>query len=228
MNHNALVLPVLLIEDDLELGAELQRAFHTLGMACVWVRRIREARNQLPRKDDHRYCCVVLDLGLPDGEGMALLRAWRQDGQYVPVIILSARDALDSRVSGLDAGADDYVVKPVMPVELVSRIRAVVRRHAGQGKAVWAVGALEIDPSRHEVRMNAQEVSLSPKEYVLVSELARHAGSVVTKQRLARSIDALGEQVDFNALEVHIHNLRRKLGAATIRTIRGVGYRLES
>jgi two-component system, OmpR family, response regulator QseB len=223
-SKSALLHPVLLVEDDLDLGAELQRALQSHGIRCVWVRRMQDADDHLRGDVDQELSCVVLDLGLPDGDGIELLRRWRRAGQSIPVIVLSARDAVSVRIDGLDSGADDYVVKPVMPQELVSRIRAVVRRRAGQDQSIWVMGALRINPGSQEVWLDATSIAVSPKEFALLCELARHAGSVVTKHKLARVIDPLGDLPDFNALEVHIHNLRRKVGSETIRTVRGVGY----
>jgi two-component system response regulator BasR len=223
-SKHALLHPVLLVEDDLDLGAGLQKALQGHGVRCVWVRRLSDAEHQLKADPDAEPCCVILDLGLPDGDGMSLLHRWRETGQSIPVIVLSAREAVDARVAGLDGGADDYVVKPVTTVELISRIRAVIRRRAGHDRSVWTIGELTIDVGRREVHLNTLPVPLSPKEFALLCELARNADKVVVKHRLARVIDPLGELPDFNALEVHVHNLRKKLGGELIRTVRGVGY----
>jgi two-component system, OmpR family, response regulator QseB len=216
---------LLLVEDDLELGAELQRALAARGFTSEWLRQARDARARVSQQDESQFSCVVLDLGLPDGQGLDVLRDWRERGIMLPVIVLTARDDLTSRVAGLDGGADDYVIKPVQPEELASRIRAVTRRASGQSAAIWSVGRLQIDTRAHEVRADGVLISLSPKEFIVVVELARHAGSVVPKHRIARAVEPF-EPLEFNALEVHIHNLRRKLGADTIRTVRGVGYRI--
>ncbi|NKI93848.1 response regulator [Rhizobacter sp. SG703] len=221
---------LLLVEDDLELGAELQRALAGHGLTSEWVRSVKHAQTLTtpqPGADDALpFACVLLDLGLPDGEGLQLLQRWRRNGLKLPVIVLTARDALDARVASLDAGADDYVIKPAAPQELASRIRAVTRRSGGHASAVWTVGALQIDSLRREVRLDGVLTALSPKEFQIVAELARHAGEVVSKHRLARAITPLNEPMEFGALEWHIHNLRRKLGDGCIRTVRGVGYSL--
>jgi len=211
---------LLLVEDDLELGGELQRALAGHGLTSEWVRGVASARALTADTDTLPYACVLLDLGLPDGQGLDLLRAWRRDHLAVPVIVLTARDDLASRVAGLDAGADDYVIKPAAPIEIASRVRAVTRRAAGQASAVWTVGPLQVDTRKREVRADG----LSPKEFQIVEELARHAGEVVAKHRLSRAVSPLGEPLEFSALEWHIHNLRRKLGDDCIRTVRGVGY----
>lgn len=217
---------LLLIEDDLDLGADLQRALGNHGFTSEWVRSLKDARARLDPSLDPLHACAVLDLGMPDGRGLDLLREWRTAGQSLPVIVLTARDALASRVVCLDAGADDYVVKPVAAEELASRIRAVTRRAAGHASAVWSVGRLQIDLSRHEVRSAGSAVPLSPREFRIVAELARHAGTVVPKHRVARAVAPLGDPMEFSALEWHVHNLRRKLGGDSIHTVRGVGYRL--
>lgn len=215
---------ILLVEDDLELGAEVQRALVGRGFTSEWVRQVKDADAFIQERSDIPYTCVLLDLGLPDGQGLDLLRRWRQRGLTMPVIVLTARDAVESRVSGLDSGADDYVIKPVTMEELVSRVRAVSRRAAGQAAEVWTVGRLQIDPGKREVRADGLPIALSPKEFLIVFELARQAGKVVPKHRLALAVAPLGQAMEFSALEFHIHNLRRKLGADCVRTVRGVGY----
>jgi DNA-binding response OmpR family regulator len=216
---------LLLVEDDLELGAELQRALSRHGLTSEWVRSARAARALSEHHDDGAaFACALLDLGLPDGSGVDLLHFWRGRGIALPVIVLTARDALESRVAALDAGADDYVIKPCAPIEIASRVRAVVRRSAGQSSQVWSVGVLRIDTGRREVRVDGLAAALSPKEYQLVVELARLPGETVSKHRLARAGAPLAEPLEFSALEWHIHNLRRKIGTQLIRTVRGVGY----
>ncbi|MGN6831273.1 response regulator [Paucibacter sp. M5-1] len=216
---------ILLVEDDLDLGADLQKALKAHGLSSEWVRTLAQARALCgPADESMPYVCAVLDLGLPDGEGLTLLREWRRAALALPVILLTARDALEARVAGLDAGADDYVIKPVQAAELASRVRAVTRRAAGQASSIWTLGSISIDMGRREVRTDEELVSLSPREFAIVAELARHGGGVVTKHRLVRAVAPLGEALEFSALEWHIHNLRRKLGEDCIRTVRGVGY----
>jgi len=217
---------LLLIEDDLDLGADLQRALAGHGLTSEWVRGVRAARALTDERDTLPYACVLLDLGLSDGDGLSLLRAWRREGFALPVIVLTARDDVASRVDGLDAGADDYVTKPAAPEEVASRVRAVTRRAAGQASAVWSVGRLHVDTRRREVRADGFVVPLSPKEFLIVAEIARHPGEAVAKHRLTRALAPLGEPLELSALEWHIHNLRRKLGDDCIRTVRGVGYGL--
>lgn len=214
---------VLLIEDDLDLGQALQQAMKAEGISSEWLRRAVDAP-QLP--DEASVACVLLDLTLPDGTGFELLRRWRREGASVPIIIITARSALPDRLRGLDDGADDFLVKPFATAELASRIRAVVRRYALQASNVWTWGELEIEPRRHVVRLDGLPVELSQREFRLLLELWREGGAVVPKQALAQRLNPLLEAVDFSSLEVHVFNLRRKIGAHRIRTVRGVGYRL--
>lgn len=216
---------VLLVEDDLELGTEMLNALNARGFTNEWVRSSRSA-TELVDGADSVFACAVLDLGLPDGDGLQVLKEWRRKGAKLPVIVLTARDALESRVNALDTGADDYLIKPVDPEELASRIRAVARRLGGHTTAIWSLGRLQIDLNTREVRQDGRIVDLSKMEFGVVAELSRHAGQVVTKNKLARALAPLSEAIEFNALEVHIHNVRKKLGIDSILTIRGVGYRI--
>ncbi|WP_148716019.1 response regulator [Chitinolyticbacter meiyuanensis] len=218
---------LLLIEDDLELGAALQHALVARGFSSEWLRHAADAIRWLDNAKASAACiCAVLDLGLPDGDGLAVLATWRRRRLTLPVIVLTARDAVADRVAGLDAGADDYVVKPVAPEELVARILAVTRRASGQTSGRWTVGALQIDPGRREVWRDGEPVALSRREFDIVAELARQPGHVVPKHRLASALVPLGDPLDFNAIEFHVHRLRRKLGEDCIQTVRGVGYRM--
>jgi two-component system, OmpR family, response regulator QseB len=168
--------------------------------------------------------CVLLDLTLPDGHGFDLLTRWRRAGVVVPIIVITARSAVEDRLTGLDGGADDFVVKPFATAELISRIRAVLRRVARQASEVWTLGDLVIEPRKHTALLNGVVLDLSPREFQLLLALAREPGAVVVKSVLAQKLDPLGEPVDFGAIEVHVSNLRRKIGAERIRTVRGVGY----
>ncbi len=212
---------ILLIEDDLDLGRALQAALKVEGLTSEWLRRAADA----PRLVDASIVdCVLLDLTLPDGHGFDLLSRWRRDGVVVPIIVITARSAVEDRLMGLDGGADDFVVKPFATAELISRIRAVLRRAARQSSEVWAVGDLVIEPRRHTAQLSGVVLDLSPREFQLLLELAREPGAVVVKSVLAQKLDPLGDPVDFGAIEVHVSNLRRKIGAERIRTVRGVGY----
>lgn len=214
---------LLIIEDDLDLGRALQGALKADGISSLWLRRAADVPAGF---DEPATDCVLLDLSLPDGSGLELLKGWRAAGLKVPVIVITARGALEDRLAGLDGGADDYIVKPFATAELVARIRAVLRRYAQQASDVWAIGALQIEPRRHQARLDGELLELSQREFVLLMELGREAGAVVPKGTLAQRLEPLGEPVDFGAIEVHIWNLRRKIGAQRIRTVRGVGYML--
>jgi two-component system, OmpR family, response regulator QseB len=212
---------ILLIEDDLDLGRALQAALKVEGLTSEWLRRAADA----PRLVDAKVVdCVLLDLTLPDGHGFDLLTRWRRAGVVVPIIVITARSAVEDRLTGLDGGADDFVVKPFATAELISRIRAVLRRVARQASEVWTLGDLVIEPRKHTALLNGVVLDLSPREFQLLLALAREPGAVVVKSVLAQKLDPLGEPVDFGAIEVHVSNLRRKIGAERIRTVRGVGY----
>lgn len=214
---------ILIIEDDLDLGCALQRALKADGLSSEWIRRVGDA----PRTfDGLSFDCVLLDLTLPDGAGMDLLARWRAAGVTLPIIVITAKAMLEDRLAGLDGGADDFVVKPFATAELVSRIRAVLRRSARQATEVWTIGPIEIEPRRHLARLNGIKLELSPREFQLMLELAREPGAVVAKGELSQRLEPLGDPVDFGAVEVHICNLRRKIGVERIQTVRGIGYLL--
>jgi DNA-binding response OmpR family regulator len=218
---------ILMIEDDLDLGHALLQALKSEGITAEWFRRAAQAPGSL---NSLAVDCVLLDLSLPDGAGLDLLSRWRQPEGVppIPVIIITARSALEDRLIGLNSGADDFLVKPFETAELVSRIHAVVRRSARQAGAVWTFGELQIEPKRHEARLGGDPLDLSPREFRLLLELCRNAGAVVSKGTLSRRLEPLGDAVEFGAIEVHVSNLRRKIGAHRIRTVRGVGYLLVS
>lgn len=215
---------ILLIEDDLDLGRALQSALKVEGLTSEWLRRTVDAPATV---DATTIDCVLLDLTLPDGSGFDLLARWRARGEQVPIIVITARSAVEDRLAGLDGGADDFVVKPFATAELLSRIRAVLRRSARQASERWVLGELVIEPRRHAVQRNGTVLDVSPREFQLLLELAREPGVVVSKSLLSQRLDPLGEPVDFGAIEVHVSNLRRKIGAELIRTVRGVGYLLQ-
>jgi two-component system, OmpR family, response regulator QseB len=215
---------ILIIEDDLDLGRSLQQCLRTEGLSSEWLRSAEDARKFIKQ---YVYDCVLLDLSLPDGSGLDLLRRWRETGLMVPVIVVTARLALEDRLAGLDGGADDFVLKPFIPIELVSRIRAVVRRYAQQANSEWIFGDIRIDTRQHLVFVAGRQIELSPREFRILLELVRASGAVVSKDVIAQRLQPLGDPVDFGAIEVHVHNLRRKVGVDAIRTVRGVGYRLE-
>jgi two-component system response regulator QseB len=167
---------------------------------------------------------MLLDLGLPRRDGLAVLRDLRAKGRDLPVVVITARDAVADRIAGLDAGADDYLVKPFDLDELAARVRAVTRRRAGRSRALLRVGELEIDSAARQVRWKGRDVALSAREFALLEALADRAGSYLTRAQLEERLYGWGEEIGSNAVEVHIHALRRKLDAALIRNVRGMGY----
>ncbi len=215
---------IFLLEDDLQLGNALQTALSQAGFTTIWVRRVQEAKQQL---SVDLFDMILLDIGLPDGSGLDVLVALREAKSNVPVIMLSAKDAIEDRINGLDLGADDYLPKPFSIRELVSRIHAINRRSGGFKEETWTIGELTITPKKREVFLNGQAIDLSMKEYSLLIELARNAGQFVTRPKLEATLFQNAAEIESNILEVHIHNLRRKLGADRIRTLRGIGYLLE-
>jgi two-component system response regulator QseB len=214
---------LLLVEDDAMIGAAAQQGLRQEGHSVDWVRDGREAEAALAGTP---YDLVLLDLGLPRRDGLAVLRGWRAKRIETPVVVITARDAVADRVAGLDAGADDYLVKPFDFDELSARIRAVARRRAGRGSAVIRVGEMEIDTAARRVTLKGQEVSLSAREYALLEALADRPGAYLTRAQLEERLYGWDEEIASNAVEVHIHGLRRKLGAEAIRNVRGLGYTL--
>lgn len=215
---------LLLIEDDLDLGRALQQALKADGLSSEWVRRAADVPCSF---SDSAFDCILLDLSLPDADGLQLLARWRQGGATLPIIVITARSALQERLAGLDGGADDFIIKPFATAELVARIHAVLRRSAQQANQVWAVGELEIAPRHNTVRLGGAALDLSPREFSLLVELAKRPGQVVNKKALAQKLEPLGDEVSFGSIEVHIFNLRRKIGAHRIATVHGVGYALK-
>lgn len=212
---------LLVVEDDSLLGDAIQSGLRQLGHAVDWVRDAPAAEVALRAGD---YAAVVLDLGLPGRSGLDILRDLRRRRDAVPVLILTARDTVEDRVGGLDAGADDYLVKPFDLRELAARLRALTRRPAGAAAPCLRAGGVELDPAAHTVRRDGEAVELSAREFALLHALLRHAGRVLTRAQLEEQLYAWGEEVESNALEVHVHHLRRKLTPDLIHTVRGVGY----
>lgn len=214
---------ILLVEDDLALGAALQRSLEQAGLESVWVRRLRDGQSTAERL---AFDCVLLDINLPDGEGFVFLETVRRQACNVPVIVMTARDALDDRLRALNGGADDYVIKPFLVPELIARIHVTVRRAAGQAHSAWQVGGLSIDAQQRTVALNGVPLGVTPREYAILFELARQAGRVVQRAQLVQRVWRGEDEPSAGALEFQIHGLRRKLGAELIRTVRGVGYLL--
>jgi two-component system response regulator QseB len=214
---------VLLIEDDAMIGRAAGRGLRDAGFAVDWV--TDGAAGQAAAANGV-YDAVVLDLGLPRLDGMSLLQRLRARRDPVPVLIISARDAVADRIAGLNAGADDYLLKPFDLDELIARLRALIRRQAGTAAGVMTAGGLSLDPVARRVTLEGRDLSLTAREFALLEALVRRPGAVLSRERLEESIYGWGEEVGSNAVEVHLHNLRRKLGTQLIRNVRGVGYKI--
>ncbi|MGE5946561.1 MAG: response regulator [Betaproteobacteria bacterium] len=212
---------ILLVEDDPELGDGLTVGLRQEGLAVDWLKDGNSADQALQSES---FDLVVLDLGLPRLSGMEVLARARSRGQTMPVLILTARDATGDKVSGLDAGADDYLVKPINLDELSARIRALARRSAGRSVPLLSHGNITLDPAARTVMLSGQSVELSGREFSLLEVLLENAGRVLSRSHLEQSLYGWRDEPDSNALEVHIHHLRKKLGSELIRTLRGVGY----
>lgn len=215
---------ILLVEDDPLLGDGLMVGLRQIGFVVDWVRDGMAADLALKNET---FDLVVLDLGLPRLTGMELLDRLRKKEQTLPVLILTARDATGDKVAGLDAGADDYLVKPVDLDELAARIRALLRRATGRATPVLRHGDIVLDPAARRVTRGGQAVDISTREFSLLQTLLENAGRVMSRSRLEQSLYGWREEPDSNVLEVHIHHLRRKLGNELIKTLRGVGYVIE-
>jgi DNA-binding response OmpR family regulator len=212
---------ILLVEDDALLGDGARAGLGQAGFAVDWVKDGVAAELALKTAD---YAAVVLDLGLPRLSGLEVLRRARAAGTKVPVLILTARDAVEDRVKGLDSGADDYLVKPFDLHELTARLRALIRRSGGEAAPRLRVGELELDPAARRAEFRGAPVELAAREFALLHALMLGAGRVLSREQLAERLYTWGEEVDSNAIDVHVHHLRRKLAPELIRTVRGVGY----
>ncbi|MHB1591305.1 MAG: response regulator [Sulfuricella sp.] len=214
---------LLLVEDDPMIGSGLQQGLRQEGYTVDWVQ---DGSVAVLALETNPYALLLLDLGLPRGDGMQVLKTLRQRDQALPVIIITARDSLPDRLAGLDSGADDYLVKPFAIEELIARIRAVSRRQSGQAQTEFCAGPLRLDPARHLLWLRDKLMAVSAKEFAILQELMRESGTVISREQLEERLYGWGEEIGSNAMEVHIHNLRRKLGTEVIRTVRGVGYRI--
>ncbi|MCB1658696.1 MAG: response regulator [Moraxellaceae bacterium] len=212
---------ILLVEDDAMLGETLQSALEPQGYTVDWLT---DGQQALHAISDQHFDLVILDLGLPRLDGMTVLQNVRNKGIQTPVLILTARDTIADRVKGLDTGADDYLLKPFDLAELNARLRALTRRAHGRANSQIVYGSLSLDPQSQQVFYQQQEVSLHRREFMVLHQLLEHVGKVVTRQQLEQSLYGWGEDIESNALEVHIHHLRKKLYPELIKTIRGVGY----
>jgi two-component system OmpR family response regulator/two-component system response regulator QseB len=203
------------------IGESLRSALRGSGYAVDWVRDGRAADGTLATE---RFDLVLLDLGLPQRDGMEVLQALRARGDRTPVIVLTARDSLASRVRGLDAGADDYLVKPFELDELLARMRAVLRRHSGRAEPAIEVGGVSLDPATRTVSRDGVPLALSAREYAVLEALMLRPGAILSRAQLEDRLYGWGEELESNAISVYVHQLRRKLGEGFIHTVRGVGY----
>ena len=212
---------ILVVEDDPLLADGLQAGLRQAGLDVDLALDGVAANLAL---GTHDYAAVVLDLGLPRLGGLDVLKKLRAGASAVPVLILTARDRVEDRIKGLDSGADDYVVKPVDLGELAARLRALVRRSKGEAAPVLQIGALRLDPAARQVTFRGERVELQAREFAMLHELMLNAGRVLSREQLVERLYAWGEEIESNAIEVHVHHLRRKLAPEVIRTVRGVGY----
>ncbi len=215
---------ILLVEDDAMVGKALALGLARAGFALDWVTDGHSAELALA---NGVYDLAVLDLGLPKKDGMAILAALRAAGNAVPVLIASARDTVEDRIGGLEAGADDYLLKPFDLDELVARIRAILRRHSGSASPLLKAGSLVLDLARKSVTRGGDAVDLSAKEFAVLEALMQRPGTVLSRQKLEEAVYGWKDEIGSNAIEVHLHHLRKKLGPDAIKNVRGVGYRID-
>jgi len=216
-------MKILIVEDDALLLQGLVLALEGTGYVCDAVSTVRSAEAHLA---SGLYSLIVLDVGLPDEDGLHFLQRLRRQKQMQPVLILTARDTIDERIAGLDAGADDYLIKPFALDELLARIRALIRRHVNQGDTRVEVGNLSLDMTHRQIHLDHALLDLTPKEFSILSRLMLKAGHPVHRELLYQDIYNFDNEPSTNTLEVHIHNLRDKIGKSMIRTVRGFGYAL--
>jgi two-component system response regulator QseB len=214
---------LLLVEDDTMVGEAVRAGLRQDGFAVDWVTDGEQAQTALSLE---AYEIVLLDLGLPKKDGLQVLKSLRGSGNRIPVLILTARDALSDRVNGLDAGADDYLIKPFDLEELSARIRALLRRQSGRVDPLLRAGDVTVNPASHEVLLNGEQVHLSNREFALLRALMDRPGFVFSRAQLEEKLYGWNDSVESNSIEVHIHALRKKLGTELIKNVRGVGYRI--
>jgi two-component system OmpR family response regulator/two-component system response regulator QseB len=214
---------VLLVEDDEMIGQSLKQALGSNGWSVDWVKDGLLAQSAL---GDGGYACVLLDLGLPKRDGIEVLRKARSQGDVTPVLVLTARDGLEDRIAGLDLGADDYLLKPYEFRELLARMRAVIRRRDGSAHSLIGGADVQLDLTTREVLVLGERSQLSAREFALLHALLERPGAILSRDQLESRIYGWGEEVSSNAVDVLIHGMRRKLGADTIRNVRGLGWRI--
>ncbi len=214
---------VLIIEDDELLGDGLASGLSALGFAVDWFK---ETRSGAQAMSSAPYDAVILDLGLPGEDGMVFLNRLREGGDTTPVLVLTARDAVASRIAGLDAGADDYLVKPIALQELAARLRAITRRARGRPEPTWKHGELEYNPASKAVIWKGESIVLTSRELALLELLLANPDRVMSKAQILEKMYGWGDELESNAIEVFVYNLRRKIAPEIVRTVRGVGYAL--
>lgn len=212
---------ILLVEDDVMVGEAVRKGLRQDGFAIDWVQDGKAAELALSQEE---YALVLLDLGLPQKNGLAVLQTLRANGDTVPVLITTARDAIADRVAGLDAGADDYLIKPYDLEELSARMRALLRRQSGRADSLIQVHDVTLNPATHEVFLQGQPVNLSAREFALLRAFLDRPGVVLSRAQLEEKMYGWDDSIDSNAIEVHIHALRKKLGSDFIKNVRGIGY----
>lgn len=212
---------ILVVEDDALLGDGIQAGLKQQGFSADWVR---DGEAALHAIENEAYAAVVLDLGLPRRSGLEVLKSLRQQKNPVPVLILTARDTVEDRITGLDAGADDYLIKPFDLGELSARLRALTRRAGGQAAAILTVGELSLNPAARTVSYRGEDKNLSAREFDLLQVFMNSAGRVLSREQLVSALYAWGEEIESNAIDVHLHHLRKKLSPDIVQTLRGVGY----
>jgi two-component system OmpR family response regulator len=222
--HATSAVRILLVEDDAVIAGVIIMALKNAAYAVDWVRDGSSAGHAL---DQREHQAVLLDIGLPDRDGLELLRELREKGNRVPVIIITAREKVEQRIKGLDLGADDYLVKPIDVNEFLARLRAVIRRREGQAAAVLTNGTVSLDTVTHEVRRGDAVCILSAREFALLHALLRRPGAILARHDLEKRIYGRDEEVESNAIDFLIHSLRKKLGADVIKNVRGAGWRVE-
>lgn len=214
---------ILLVEDDPMIGKAICTVLKMAHFTVNWVRDGVEAEHGLEREN---YSLLLLDLGLPRKSGLEILKSLRQRGNTIPVLILTARDAVEDRIQGLNCGADDYLVKPFDLDELIARMRALLRRNLGQESTEIVYGKVTIDTVKHEVKLSGVLINLSAKEFTIFQALMEKPGAVLSRDKLEEKLYGWGDEIASNTVQVHIHNLRKKFGADIIQNVRGVGYRI--
>ena len=215
---------ILLVEDDTLLGDGVCVGLKQAGFTVDWVK---DGKDALSAASAGWHDLVILDLGLPGISGLEVLSRLRKEGHDIPVLILTARDTVDERVAGLDAGADDYMTKPFDLDEVSARVRALLRRRSGRAEAIITHGDITLDPAAHVATLKGKEVNLSHREFSMLQLLLESSGRVLSRQHFEESLYGWDEEIESNAIEVHIHHLRKKLGSKLIRTVRGVGYTID-